>query len=157
MWSLQVRNILSYLFLVILFQPPDHGAQNDWTNKSQAKFNETRKSQWVVIVSESDFLFLCTFVLGRNLFQFSYFQSTSELISAHCVKLNGWVGLFVFSFTWESRCKNHKYFFLIATALPMKTKEKKSWWTKAHNRPFNLHPEKWFEGSTVKSTQIFIG
>ena len=61
MWSLQVRNILSYLFLVILFQPPDHGAQNDWTNKSQEKFNETRKSQWDVIVSESEFLFLCTF------------------------------------------------------------------------------------------------
>ena len=112
MWSLQVRNILSYLFLVILFQPPDHGAQNDWTNKSQAKFNETRKSQWDVIVSESGFLFLCTLILGRNLFQFLYFQSTSELISAHCVKLNGWVGLFVFSFTWESRCKNHKYCFL---------------------------------------------
>ena len=24
-------------------------------------------------------------------------------------------------------------------------------------RPFNLHPEKWFEGYPVKSTQIFIG
>ena len=73
----------------------------------------------------SEFLFLCTFVMERNLFQFSYFQSTSELILTHCDKLNGWVGLFVFSFTWESRCKNHKYCFLIATALPMKTKEKK--------------------------------
>ena len=25
------------------------------------------------------------------------------------------------------------------------------------SRPFNLHPEKWFEGYPVKSTQIFIG
>ena len=25
------------------------------------------------------------------------------------------------------------------------------------NRPFNLHPEKWFEGYPVKSTQIFSG
>ena len=26
-----------------------------------------------------------------------------------------------------------------------------------YNRPFNLHPEKWFEGYPVKSTLIFIG
>ena len=26
-----------------------------------------------------------------------------------------------------------------------------------HSRPFNLHPEKWFELYHVKSTQIFIG
>ena len=31
-----------------------------------------------------------------------------------------------------------------------------SYHTFGPNRPFNLHPEKWFEGYPVKSTQIFI-
>ena len=74
-----------------------------------------------------------------------------------------------------SRCVNYKHVFKLIRGWQVsrsgctmsdskkKRRKKNGWiwclsWTKVvDTRPFNLHPEKWFDGYPVKSTQICIG